>query len=249
MTPGMPESSRRSVIAISSLDRSRSSFGIRRTLTLPRCPEPPPKPPPPPPPPPADVMSIVASGTLALMASSRRMQHGLGDLDAGADRQFGVDRDFAFVGRRLQLDADEPAEIERQHEEHDAGGEHRRPVRERDVQQLGRRRCRCRPATRSLKRYRAPSIPWRCVVVMRRIEEPRAQHRDDRHRDEERHRQRERHDGGQRAERDARHAGQEEHRARRRRCASASTPESPTRPLRCRRSAAVIRSLPISRCR
>ena len=41
------------------------------------------------------------------------------------------------------------------------------------------------------------------LAVIRRIEEARAQHRDDGDRDEQRHRQRERHDRGQRAEGDA----------------------------------------------
>ena len=69
MTPGMPDSSRRSIIEICSLERSRSSRGTSRMLTLPRCIEPPPKPPPPPPPP-AWLMKRTPSGTSCLTRSS-----------------------------------------------------------------------------------------------------------------------------------------------------------------------------------
>ena len=68
MTPGRPDSSRRSCIAISSLLRVRSSRGTKRTFTLPRCVEPPPHPPPPPL---TCVISIKASGTFWRMRSSR----------------------------------------------------------------------------------------------------------------------------------------------------------------------------------
>ena len=61
-------------------------------------------------------------------------QHRFGVLDAGADGEFGIDRHFALVGGRLELEADARQQEQRHQEQAEAGREHRRPVVQRQVQ-------------------------------------------------------------------------------------------------------------------
>ena len=69
VVPGMPTSTRRRSVAIWSLVRVRSSRGTSLTVTLTLDADPPMKPPPP-----AELMIVVASGTLARTMSSSRMR-------------------------------------------------------------------------------------------------------------------------------------------------------------------------------
>ena len=172
ITPGMPDSWRRRSIAICSLDRVRSSFGFSRSWMLPRFTD-------------AAAAAGAAAGPAeaaapagvhddvaslrapaALIASSTRVQHRVGDLDARALRQLDVDLDLSLVGLGRELG--------RQRREDDTAAtttdaalmaDHRRPVRQRQVQQpavavvhpvehaladrvepAAESRCACRPA-------------------------------------------------------------------------------------------------------
>ena len=64
-------------------------------------------------------------------------QRRLGDFEAGADGQLGVDGHLALVGGRLELEADPRQQHQRGDEGRDADREHGRPVVQRQVQQAG----------------------------------------------------------------------------------------------------------------
>ena len=153
MTPGRPDSWRRSSCAISSLVRSRSSRGTRRMLIWPRLLLPPPPKPPPNPPP--LVMMVVGLGHV-LLDHLLEPQHRLfGPLDAGADRQLGVDVDLAFVGLRQQLGREQRIDQHGRDHRRQRADDHRRPMREREVQRLADS---ARPRLRGTARSRGTAV-------------------------------------------------------------------------------------------
>ena len=126
---GRPACARRS-LAICSFDRVRSARGLRRTVSEPRCARP------------AHEAAAAAVADQDVGSGTDFAHHlldpedgRLGPLDARADRQFDVDRDFAFVGLRHQLEADVRQEDDREDEERRAGEQDRRPVIQRLVQE------------------------------------------------------------------------------------------------------------------
>ncbi len=81
-------------------------------------------------------MIVTASGTCSRTSLSRRSSDLLGALDARADGKLGVDVDLALVGLRHQLDADRRVDQHRCDDAGRADADDRRPVIERDVDDL-----------------------------------------------------------------------------------------------------------------
>ena len=138
-------------------------------------------------------------------------QHRFGVLQARADGQFSIDRDFSFIGRRLKLKTDSGEQQHSHREQHKPRREDGRPMGQRLVEHA--RVELIEAVERAVDRAIEPRHDAGAGVrLVRGVEHERAQHRDDGHGDQQRHRQRERHHRSQLAEHDARHAGQEQHR-------------------------------------
>jgi hypothetical protein len=90
--------------------------------------------------------AATAAAAVGLRNQHRGFRHGLldlffetdrdrlGPLDARALRQLDVDGDFAFIGLRLELEADSSHQEHRDRKQREAGGKHRRPMLQRQVQ-------------------------------------------------------------------------------------------------------------------
>ncbi len=138
-------------------------------------------------------------------------EHGVGALDARAERQLRAHADLAFVGLRTELGGNRRQDEDRRHHRRQRQADHGRPVRQGEVQEA--------PVTLVHGREevfagRVQAAAQALALVGRRgqDEQLRAQDRHQRHGHEQRHRQREDDDDRQLAEHDARQAAEEEQR-------------------------------------
>ncbi len=132
-------------------------------------------------------------------------------IDSRAGRELGRDGDLPLIGRRHQLDRNCGEDEECRDHRSGAQPHHGRPVKEGAVQEAAISLVDAVQRTLA-HREQAARDPAALVGRGWQLQHPRAQHRHDRHRNEQRHQQREHDDDRQLLEHDARHAGQEEQR-------------------------------------